>query len=874
MAADQLRKRLSTNKFVGCTSSEEYRSKKKKLGLAQDDLSVRSNIGLKWDYQSSSVVAKKEQVSISRRDFRAFSDAVPNCFGNLSDVVTVPGELFELENLVDILSYEVWCTVLSENQRNILIQFLPDGVERDDIVQELLSGDNFHFGNPFHKWGAAVCSGKLHPDRMLRQEQEIKASKTAYYSQLHKYHNDMIDNLKTWKTRWKVCEGHLDPDEESVHNLSRKGFSVRTSDGLPNGMEVNGKNGRVEKLNKHKIRNGGGAQYMSYIKVSKEQHHHVEDSMKHVSNSSQPRSLKTVLGDLDSVLVQPLEIYEEEEKQKLHGYWLKLANADIAAGFVDWTNRKLEARKLVVSLGQEIEGRMKCQGKDKVLDRSPGIPTVLVNEKEADLLPSIFLEDEEREHSSALLEHQMPSEFRQDEMTIALEDEPKRQPDCFLQGQSHNVIGDVEEDNGSALITTKEEHLKQVSLISSNDQCKGMDTYSHQENLIAKSIDYTPFETDYPGNVNHVNIPVHQDDMCSSADNAWSAVSAPVSYYQSNCANHEFVSSSELSLSHSQVEEQPVRGISVEMGTCGKASSRDLLPVHSEVMSLYTYCPIQGQNEEQEKYSGRDTLVRQPDHVSFNSAFPSCVRNELFDPFYRSQNGLLYQHEQKRIGLDLQQSDIPLVGTSQFSGTFKDQVNDSHPLDTRERRINDLYVDQTLQETLYSDEGRYSSVKHLAINMQGWGTSAAGILTSPLSNMNGGDFTSPNWILSENQDRGAWSGTEGAFGLNRGAGSKSNSDQSLFSVVSECKELRSGAPCGTVGSSDRLLQSGVYSGLREEVSATSNNFQHNGNSLNALSEHEATMGYKVNNSVWMGMLHQNSALHESMSKMFLKSWNQ
>lgn len=32
------------------------------------------------------------------------------------------------------------------------MQFLPSGLETHQVVEELLSGDNFHFGNPFVKW--------------------------------------------------------------------------------------------------------------------------------------------------------------------------------------------------------------------------------------------------------------------------------------------------------------------------------------------------------------------------------------------------------------------------------------------------------------------------------------------------------------------------------------------------------------------------------------------------------------------------------------------------------------------------------------------------------------------------------------------------
>ena len=41
---------------------------------------------------------------------------------------------------------------LSEKERDLLTQFLPSGLDEQQVVQALLAGDNFHFGNPFLKW--------------------------------------------------------------------------------------------------------------------------------------------------------------------------------------------------------------------------------------------------------------------------------------------------------------------------------------------------------------------------------------------------------------------------------------------------------------------------------------------------------------------------------------------------------------------------------------------------------------------------------------------------------------------------------------------------------------------------------------------------
>lgn len=60
------------------------------------------------------------------------------------------------------------------------------------------------------------------------------------------------------------------------------------------------------------------------FQVSREHYQRVKNSMKHNSNSIQPRSLSNVLGDMENLHVQPFEFYEEEERQKLHDHWLVL----------------------------------------------------------------------------------------------------------------------------------------------------------------------------------------------------------------------------------------------------------------------------------------------------------------------------------------------------------------------------------------------------------------------------------------------------------------------------------------------------------------------------------------------------------------------
>lgn len=107
MAADQWKKRLSSTSIVGYTSRQQHSVKRKKSVLPQNDSSIMSSIILEWDDNRKSVVAKKEQVGIAQRDLSHFIRAVPSFHNILADVVNVPQETYDLENLTDVLSFEV-----------------------------------------------------------------------------------------------------------------------------------------------------------------------------------------------------------------------------------------------------------------------------------------------------------------------------------------------------------------------------------------------------------------------------------------------------------------------------------------------------------------------------------------------------------------------------------------------------------------------------------------------------------------------------------------------------------------------------------------------------------------------------------------------
>lgn len=129
MAADQRKRRLNSSPFVGCSFREQREpshTKKKKLGPTSSDLNVRCNISLEWDDKSKSVVAKKEQIGILRRDLVPFVDAVSHGYECLADIITVPHETFELKDFAGVLSYEVTnsvssCPLLNTNNGHLFM---------------------------------------------------------------------------------------------------------------------------------------------------------------------------------------------------------------------------------------------------------------------------------------------------------------------------------------------------------------------------------------------------------------------------------------------------------------------------------------------------------------------------------------------------------------------------------------------------------------------------------------------------------------------------------------------------------------------------------------------------------------------------------
>ncbi|XP_076895930.1 uncharacterized protein LOC143548722 [Bidens hawaiensis] len=558
MAADKLSKRSKVSNDIPHASWEIQKVKKKKY--SRFDSNTKSHISLEWDDKKEHVVSKKEQISIAQRELAPFLPYGANYQNVLGDVFEAPLELFELSDLTGLLSYEVWQTHLSVQEREFLTQFLPEGADPHKAVHELFTGNNLYFGNLFPKWGASICSGDYHPDVILRQEQHNKANKVAYYSELHEYHTKMIGSLQSWKERWTTSmnpdnfmqktprpkrEFHKSgPSHETglQHDLcatsgssswdadnkscnSDNGETLMRTD-MPN-KYYNSSSGRSvtrpkkgDKLRKLKIEFGDGAKYMSYIKVSKEQHERVKSSMKQSNTSVQSRSLNNVLGNLDGFCVKPFEMFEEEERQKLHSYWLNLVKKDLPAGFENWKSWRSAKWQVIESLRKEMEE--KWESKDGLGQLSESLRNEMEEKCESKDGPTLDLYDNNQD-----------DEFLVDGQDEELEQSSEEQ---HADGQTSDaLLIELEENMEQNTITLfqPEPDINTENHETANPSSQDSDQHQTFCDVITESDTFPSSLPDYPEIIDHANasVSVEQFPPPSAASEIWPLAPLPNVYY-------------------------------------------------------------------------------------------------------------------------------------------------------------------------------------------------------------------------------------------------------------------------------------------------------------------------------------------------------
>ncbi|KAI4350427.1 hypothetical protein L6164_004884 [Bauhinia variegata] len=966
MAADQRRKRLNGASIVGYGSRDQHRARGKNLGALQNDLNMKSHIFVEWDDSQKRVVAKREQVGISWRQMKPFVNFVPNGHSVLADVFSAPQEIFDLDDLSEVLSYEVWKTHLSENERNMLMHFLPWGLEPNQVVQELLAGNNFHFGSPFLIWGASLCSGDFHPDTIVSWEQRLKSKKRAYYAELHNYHNDMIGYLMKVKERWESCR---DPEKEIVQKMWRskneveeKMFSnvkesrvydhdeyvTATSDssswaaeekacssdnqissgrkgeklqkrvlekgsvkGKPRNfmiasvdmISVGATPQKGDKVLKRNIHSSDGDKYMSCIMISKKQHELVK-SMKQSGKSIQSRSLNRVLGNLDNIHVQPYEVFIKEEQKKLHEHWLQVVNKDLPSACINRSERQMERQALLNSLVVEMKDKWKPRLEemddvklgDKLQDQEDDRGMLQDQDTDGDMLQDQDSEGDilhDQDTDGDMLQVQEDDEGMlqvQEDDEGMLQDQEDDGP--MLQGQEDDgpMLQDTEddgpmlqdtEDDGSMLQDTEDDgpmlqdteddgpmlqdmeddgpmlrdkeddgpmlqHREDDgSMVQDQEGDGGINDQSSSEDHVLSKLDDAPRnKNEYSTNMNTQDVAISEGPPFSSGGDVWQAVEMADSYYDST-VTHGYTANG-LSLENPQINEgQRTRLIDLESDLRQEESTKEL-------------------------------LHRQTDNGSFGS-YSNQNRSDLLQSLFKGEGVISYHHNQKGAGLDFQSSNNVMLADGQFPGHFKEPLQTSLTLDQGQRRPTEVCLPENMSENIYSDGNRYLISRQdplTAVNVNDWASTAARIPAPSQSHLNTGEFIGQHWFPADHQVRGGWNGSDGAGLPSQGLGTGVNSDHSLFSVLSQCSQLRSNSPYDSTRHTDQFLSSRTYGGVVDagppRINAVVPQVSH---PLDYLSGREVPNSLVPDDMGWMGLPHQNSALHDQMGKPYLRSWN-
>uniref|UniRef100_A0A7N0UM76 DEUBAD domain-containing protein n=1 Tax=Kalanchoe fedtschenkoi TaxID=63787 RepID=A0A7N0UM76_KALFE len=138
---------------------------------------------------------------------------------------SIPLELYDLLDLSQVLSLDVWNDCLSADEKLHLCKYLPDMDQATFMItlKDLLSGSNICFGNPVTKFGNMLKGGLCEPRVALRRQGLLFFQKQRYYHFLRNYQNNMVCSFFQIKEDWSYCEGQAVEDKiKFLNDIRRK----------------------------------------------------------------------------------------------------------------------------------------------------------------------------------------------------------------------------------------------------------------------------------------------------------------------------------------------------------------------------------------------------------------------------------------------------------------------------------------------------------------------------------------------------------------------------------------------------------------------------------------------------------------------------
>ncbi|GMH12326.1 hypothetical protein Nepgr_014167 [Nepenthes gracilis] len=135
----------------------------------------------------------------------------------------IPFELYDLADLREVLSLNVWNECLTEDERFGLTRYLPDMDQETFMhtLNELFMGGNFHFGSPITKLLEMLKGGLCEPRVALYRQGLIFLHRHQHYHLLQKHQDSMVSYLLQIRDAWQNCKGFSIPEKLHVLNIMK-----------------------------------------------------------------------------------------------------------------------------------------------------------------------------------------------------------------------------------------------------------------------------------------------------------------------------------------------------------------------------------------------------------------------------------------------------------------------------------------------------------------------------------------------------------------------------------------------------------------------------------------------------------------------------
>ncbi|GMG98217.1 hypothetical protein Nepgr_000057 [Nepenthes gracilis] len=140
----------------------------------------------------------------------------------------IPFELYDLADLREVLSLDVWNECLTEEERFGLTRYLPDMDQETFMhtLKELFEGSNFHFGSPITKLFKMLKGGLCEPRVALYRQGLISFHRRQHYHLLRNYQDCMVSHLLQIRDAWQNCKGYSIEEKLRVLNIMRSQRSL------------------------------------------------------------------------------------------------------------------------------------------------------------------------------------------------------------------------------------------------------------------------------------------------------------------------------------------------------------------------------------------------------------------------------------------------------------------------------------------------------------------------------------------------------------------------------------------------------------------------------------------------------------------------